>query len=488
VDAHLSSIAATPSAQWLAPSQWPDGSAYISTPRPFRLDDEPLPMITRYFDVRDALLDPDIVLNRSVPFSIMPADERHRTFYASWNLDGAEHASTRQTLNRINIGFPADARQYIRAAARTLLAQLMREAPPWNLSGLIYEVSMQTVVRHVLQAPMLVPHVRRLRELIHKHVTDDELRRDVESEQLLMSVVEDADDLPPAGVARHLVDVHRTRPETFTIDHLIGQLWMMIVSSETQATQLAALIGMLLETGNFAYARSILDDDMAMKKLLAESSRRAIVFPVKLFASRRPITLDGQELEAFRPFLISYAAANLDPDVFPDPLTFDPRVADSFGTLPRTEEHGMSSRSFTSFGSDKFRAGWTGSSLPTKVQDRLDLVMQGTSYTEVRERFDRYGLLDDQVRFLPGWFHETLPGAPVECLALLRLDGDFYDSTYVTLENLYPRLSTGGYVIVDDYGSFPECKQAVHDYQDKIGISPEIIPVNEVAVYWQKRD
>ena len=48
---------------------------------------------------------------------------------------------------------------------------------------------------------------------------------------------------------------------------------------------------------------------------------------------------------------------------------------------------------------------------------------------QVRANFDRYGLLDDRVRFLEGWFADTLPMAPIEQLAVLRLDGDLYEST-----------------------------------------------------------
>jgi hypothetical protein len=76
------------------------------------------------------------------------------------------------------------------------------------------------------------------------------------------------------------------------------------------------------------------------------------------------------------------------------------------------------------------------------------------SLDDVRGAFDRFGLLDDQVRFLPGWFHETLPSAPIERIAVLRLDGDLYSSTMSALRALYSRVSSGGYVIVDDYYSW----------------------------------
>lgn len=108
------------------------------------------------------------------------------------------------------------------------------------------------------------------------------------------------------------------------------------------------------------------------------------------------------------------------------------------------------------------------------------------SLEEVKANFDRYGLLDDQVRFLKGWFRDTLPVAPIERLAVLRLDGDMYQSTMDTLVNLYPKLSDGGYVIVDDYGAIPACRQAVHDYRSANGITEEIRNIDWTGIFWQK--
>jgi O-methyltransferase len=105
---------------------------------------------------------------------------------------------------------------------------------------------------------------------------------------------------------------------------------------------------------------------------------------------------------------------------------------------------------------------------------------------QVRANFARYGLLDEQVRFLKGRFRDTLPNAPVSRLAVLRLDGDLYESTMDALSNLYPRLSTGGYLIVDDYGCLPACRQAVDAYREAHGVTEEIIPIDWTGVYWQR--
>lgn len=108
------------------------------------------------------------------------------------------------------------------------------------------------------------------------------------------------------------------------------------------------------------------------------------------------------------------------------------------------------------------------------------------SLDQVRANFERYGLLDKQVRFLPGWFRETLPTAPIDRLSLIRLDGDMYESTYVALKNLYPKLSRGGYLIVDDYGACTGCKRAVHDFREAHKITDEIIPIDWTGIYWRK--
>lgn len=104
----------------------------------------------------------------------------------------------------------------------------------------------------------------------------------------------------------------------------------------------------------------------------------------------------------------------------------------------------------------------------------------------VREIFERYGLLDDQVRFLKGWFRDTLPNAPIEKLAVLRLDGDMYESTMDVLRSLYSRVPPGGFVIVDDYGAYAACRKAVHDFRDEHGVSEPIREIDWTGVYWRK--
>jgi O-methyltransferase len=108
------------------------------------------------------------------------------------------------------------------------------------------------------------------------------------------------------------------------------------------------------------------------------------------------------------------------------------------------------------------------------------------SRAEVEDLFRRYDLLDGQVKFLEGWFKDTLPAAPIEKLAILRLDGDLYESTSDALNALYDKVSPGGFVIVDDYHDIDPCKQAVEDFRTRRGISDPIIDIDWSGAYWRK--
>jgi O-methyltransferase len=139
-------------------------------------------------------------------------------------------------------------------------------------------------------------------------------------------------------------------------------------------------------------------------------------------------------------------------------------VADSFQGLPRPD-------------AERF---------PPDAGDELWTYRElAVSQVQVRANFARYGLLDDQVRFLPGWFRDTLPSAPIEQLAVLRLDGDMYESTMEALTSLFPKLMPGGYVIVDDYGFLPSCRAAVDDYRREHGIEDPIETIDWTGVYWR---
>ena len=109
------------------------------------------------------------------------------------------------------------------------------------------------------------------------------------------------------------------------------------------------------------------------------------------------------------------------------------------------------------------------------------------SLDEVKSNFDRYGLLDERVVFVEGFFRDTLGSCGIERLALLRLDGDMYESTIQALEALYPKLSPGGYCIIDDYGAIPTCAQAVDDFRRARNITEELVWIDWTGVYWRRK-
>ena len=130
---------------------------------------------------------------------------------------------------------------------------------------------------------------------------------------------------------------------------------------------------------------------------------------------------------------------------------------------------------------------------PSMEQDApLDLSKEkfpqlAVSEETVRGNFEAYGLLDDKVHFLKGWFKDTLQDAPINTIALLRMDGDLYESTMDTLVALYDRVSLGGVVVVDDYGALEVCRQAVDDFfADRDEPVPQMHRIDWTGVYFHK--
>jgi O-methyltransferase len=104
---------------------------------------------------------------------------------------------------------------------------------------------------------------------------------------------------------------------------------------------------------------------------------------------------------------------------------------------------------------------------------------------EVRANIARYGLLDERVHLLEGWFEDTLPGAPIESLSVLRVDGDLYQSTMDVLVSLEPKVSPGGFVVIDDYHGWEPCRKAVDDRLDH-SIAAPLVTVDWMAACWRK--
>lgn len=135
-------------------------------------------------------------------------------------------------------------------------------------------------------------------------------------------------------------------------------------------------------------------------------------------------------------------------------------VADSFEGLPDPE------KAFDSF-------GWKKGAM-------------AISLDQVRANFLRYGLLDEQVMFLKGFFNDTLPDAEITALSVLRVDADLYESTRDVLKHLYPKLSVGGYAVFDDYQNLKDCQHAIDEYRLQHRIEDPIVKIDKRAVYWVK--
>jgi hypothetical protein len=115
----------------------------------------------------------------------------------------------------------------------------------------------------------------------------------------------------------------------------------------------------------------------------------------------------------------------------------------------------------------------------------LEKILQA-SQEEVARNIRRFFPEENGIHLLKGLFRDMLPTVPSGKLALLRIDADMYESTSDALNHLYPALNPGGFVIIDDYNAFPECKKAVEDFRDHRKITTPISLIDREAVFWQK--
>lgn len=110
------------------------------------------------------------------------------------------------------------------------------------------------------------------------------------------------------------------------------------------------------------------------------------------------------------------------------------------------------------------------------------------SLEQVKANFEKFDLLDDQVVFLKGWFRDTMSHVTSSQIAVLRLDGDMYESTIDPLRHLYDRIPPGGWVVIDDYHVVPAAKAAVHDFLDERNEKPELREIDGVGVFFRKSE
>jgi O-methyltransferase len=102
--------------------------------------------------------------------------------------------------------------------------------------------------------------------------------------------------------------------------------------------------------------------------------------------------------------------------------------------------------------------------------------------------FDVLDIDPRQVVIHEGWFQDTVPAAApsIGPIAVLRLDGDWYESTKTCLEGLYDNVVPNGFVLIDDYGMFVGCSRAVDEFIAGRGLSIELIDIDGVGVFFRK--
>lgn len=102
--------------------------------------------------------------------------------------------------------------------------------------------------------------------------------------------------------------------------------------------------------------------------------------------------------------------------------------------------------------------------------------------------FEKLKLDPGRINIVRGWFQNTIPQFKnkIGSIALLHLDGDWYESTKVCLENLYPKVVGGGYIVLDDYGCWEGCKKAADEYMKKNNIKSELIRIDATGFYFKK--
>jgi predicted O-methyltransferase YrrM len=106
------------------------------------------------------------------------------------------------------------------------------------------------------------------------------------------------------------------------------------------------------------------------------------------------------------------------------------------------------------------------------------------SMEDVSAHLTKAGILEKNVIFVKGWFEETVPAHAdlMEPISILRLDGDLYNSTFVCLQHLFPKVITGGMVIIDDW-ELPGCRAACDEYFELIGYAPNWKFVSNIAYF-----
>ena len=102
--------------------------------------------------------------------------------------------------------------------------------------------------------------------------------------------------------------------------------------------------------------------------------------------------------------------------------------------------------------------------------------------------FGRLLLSANEINLVKGWFQDTVAvhRDKIGPIAVLRLDGDWYESTKIPLEKFYDQISPGGYVIIDDYATCFGSRRAVDEFRTSRNISTPILPDGRGGVWFEK--
>jgi hypothetical protein len=119
---------------------------------------------------------------------------------------------------------------------------------------------------------------------------------------------------------------------------------------------------------------------------------------------------------------------------------------------------------------DRDLTGASAADLMDAEDKQTGAVWARSPLADVRRNLLDTGYAESRVRFVEGRVEETLPNRAPEQIAILRLDTDWYESTRHELVHLFPRLSTGGVLIIDDYGHWQGARRAVDEYLAETGV------------------
>jgi hypothetical protein len=120
--------------------------------------------------------------------------------------------------------------------------------------------------------------------------------------------------------------------------------------------------------------------------------------------------------------------------------------------------------------------------LMTYQDPETSLIWAKSSLEEVQSGMTETGYPLEQIEYVVGAVENTIPGFAPDTIALLRLDTDWFESTYHELKHFWPRLAKNGILIIDDYGDWAGAKKAVDQYFNEIGLSPYLHRIDGTAL------